>query len=406
MAEASLLSISEIHLRAWNRDNDTRVPILRKLIEGNVFLSAIVVGVNVCVIVVSTVTTVLLSQATTVHGLYEELAHIGMLFFMLIVAEIAPKTYGALYPDKVALRVATKMWRIVTVSALLMRGIDAISFGFLRLLGVTILPESSAVTRDELRVAADVSEEEGALEPEEGEMLDSVLELSIARANEVMVPRVDIVALPLEATREQILNTITLSGFSRIPIYSGTMDTIIGILYINDLLRVLKDGVADVNIGDISREPVYVPESKPLDELLADMRERAVHIAIVVDEYGGTEGLITIEDILEELVGEIEDEHDTVTYDTAITMLSSDEAIVHGRERIEVVNQRLGANLPEDEWETIGGLTSGLANRIPVAHESFEIGGVRLIVEEADEQHIERIRVAVIHRDGGEDNST
>jgi magnesium and cobalt transporter len=256
------------------------------------------------------------------------------------------------------------------------------------------------VTRDEIRVAADVSEEEGALEPEEGEMLDSVLELSVARVSEVMVPRVDIVALEENDLLDRVLQVVIESGYSRIPIYQATLDSITGILYVNDLLSVLSSGASEIDLKAIARAPVYVPESKLLDELLAEMRDRAVHLAIVVDEFGGTEGLVSIEDILEELVGEIEDEHDTVTED--MVLLGPDEAVVGAKERIEEVNDQLVVNLPNDQYDTVGGLITGLANRIPQIGEVYETDGVALTVEEGDDRNIERVRITVTHRDGGE----
>jgi len=401
-SEAALLGISDIRLRALRKTGDPRAELVRDLVDDNDFLTAVIVGVNVCIIVISTIMTVMLSRAASVHGTWrEEVWHIGILLFMLIVAEITPKTYGALFAERAALRVARPMLTLVRVFRPLMAVIGGIAHGILRLFGARASEQANFVSRDEIRVAVDVSEEEGVLEPEEGEMIDSVLELSVAKASEVMVPRVDIVALPENDALEHILQVVIESGHSRIPIYSGTLDNITGILYVNDLLRSLRDGVAEVDLKELAREPFYVPESKPLDELFAELRERTVHLAIVVDEYGGTEGLVTIEDILEELVGEIEDEHDAISED--IVFVTPDEVVVSAKERIEDLNEQLLISLPQDEYDTIGGLIAGLANHIPDVGEAFEIDGVVLSVEESDEQHIERVRIIVKSRDGGED---
>jgi len=401
-SEAALLGISDIRLRALCKSGDPRAALLRGLVSSHEFLTVIIVGVNVCIITISTIMTVLVSRSASVHGTWhEEAIHIGMVFFMLIVAEIAPKTYGALFAERVALRVARPMSILLRILGPAMTVITAIAYGILRLFGVKAGDEIGFVTRDEIRVAADVSEEEGALEPEEGEMIDSVLELSMAKVSEIMVPRVDIVALDENDTLQHILRVVIESGYSRIPIYSGTLDNITGILYANDLLIRLKDGGSEVDLAAIAREPFYVPESKLLDELFSEMRERAVHLAIIVDEFGGTEGLVTIEDILEELVGEIEDEHDTVSQD--MVLISADEAVVSAKERIEALNEQLLVSLPDDQYDTIGGLIMGLANHIPKAGEAFEIDGVVLTVEDSDEQHIERVRITVKSRGGGED---
>jgi len=403
LSEAVLLGVSGVKLRTLTKTDDPRAQLLEKLVAKNDFISAIIVGVNVCIIIISTITTVIVSRSASVHHSWrEEAIHIGVLFFILVVAEIAPKTYGTMYAERLALKVARPIGAMAIVVSPLMKLLSGIANCMLRLFGSQMGHASQFITRDEIRVATDVGEEEGALEPEEGEMIDSVLELSVAQANDVMVPRLDIVALSEDANLEQILDVVSKSGYSRIPVYCGMLDDITGILYVNDLLKKFSEkGVSEVNLKEMARSFVYVPETKPLDELFAEMCERAIHIAIVVDEYGGTEGLVTIEDILEELVGEIEDEHDIIEED--IIFVGEDEAIFDARERIEEVNEALGISLPEDKYGTVGGLILGMADSIPKTGEVFEIDGVLLIVEKSDEQHIERVRAIVTSRDGCKD---
>lgn len=402
-SEAALLGISEVRLRALCQTGDERADILRNLVAENDFLSTIIVGVNICVITISTVTTVVVSRVAFLHeGWREQAIHIGMLLFMLIVAEIAPKTYGAMFSERVALKVAVPVAKLARFFGPLMRAISGVANWVLRLFGAEIGHYVCAITREEIRVAADVGEEEGALEPEEGEMIDSVLELSIAQASDVMVPRVDILALSSDAEKDEILDIVSRSGYSRIPIYEETLDDITGVLYVNDVLtRFLESDVSDIDINEIARPAIYVPETKPLDELFAEMREMAIHIAIVVDEYGGTEGIVTIEDILEELVGEIEDEHDTV--EEAAIVLNEDEGLFYSKARIEDVNDALDISLPTGEYDTVGGLVVGIAHTIPEVGDAFMIDGVRLVVEEADEQHVNRVKVVVTSRDGCEE---
>ncbi len=402
-AEAALLGISEVRLRSLCRTGDPRTDVLKDLVAENDFLSTIIVGVNVCVITVSTVTTVVVSRVAFLHeGWREQAIHIGMLLFMLIVAEIAPKTYGAMFAERVALKVARPVAILARIFGPVMRVISGVANFVLRLFGAEVGHYACSITKDEIRVAADVGKEEGALEPEEGEMIDSVLELSIAQASDIMVPRVDIVALAEDAAEEQILDVVSKSGYSRIPIYAETLDDITGVLYLNDVLkRFLEHGVSSINVREIARPAMFVPESKPLDELFSEMREMAVHIAIVVDEYGGTEGLVTVEDILEELVGEIEDEHDIV--EDEIFFISEDEAVFSSKVRIEDVNDALDILLPTDQYDTIGGLVVGIAHTIPEVNDAFTIDGIRLVVEDGDEQHIDQVRVVVTLRDGCEE---
>ena len=400
LSEAALLGIGAIRLRTLIKNGDPRATVLRELVHEREFLTAIIVGINVCIITISTLMTVLVSHSTW-HGQWrEEALHIGMLLLMLIAAEIAPKTYGALHAESVALRVARPMSWLVRFVGPVMVVIRRIADRVLNLCGAPMTGRKELVTRDEIRVAADVSEEEGGLPTEEGEMLDSVLELSVARVSEVMVPRVDIVFLDEDDTLEHTLQVVIDSGHSRIPICDETLDNITGILYVKDLLIRLDEGASEVNLKELARAPVYVPESKPLDDLFSEMREKAVHIAIILDEFGGTEGLVTIEDILEELVGEIEDEHDAGAEE--IVFVSDDELIVSARERIDFINERLLIDLPDDEFDTIGGLVTGLAGHMPDTGERFAIDGVELAVEAAEEQSIQRVRITVKSRDGGE----
>lgn len=406
LAEAALLGMSDVRLRAMRVNGDRRIALVRSLVENNEFLNVIIVGVNVCIILISTVTTVLVSRAAASNAIWhgepwrEEAVHVGMLLGLLILAEIGPKTYGALYADRCALLVAAPMKRLVGVAGPAMRAFTFAAHLILRAMGSRSVEPVELVTRDEIRAAADVGEEEGALEPEEGEMIDSVLELRIAEARDVMVPRVDIVALEETKSLDEVLQVIGESGHSRIPIYSRTIDSITGVLYLTDLLIALREKAAEIDIRELARDPMYVPERKPLDELFSEMRERAIHLAIVVDEFGGTEGLVSIEDILEQLVGEIDDEHDVVSED--IVLVNENEALVSARLRIEDLNGELTLALPDDEYDTVGGLVTGLAGHMPTVGEAFELNGVVLRVDRVEDQYVERVQITVKHRDGGE----
>jgi CBS domain containing-hemolysin-like protein len=250
-------------------------------------------------------------------------------------------------------------------------------------------------------VAADVSEEEGLVEPEEAEMLDSVIDLGETLAREVMVPRVSMMAVEENVSVAEFATLASRSGLSRIPVYRETLDDIIGIVYVKDVLYRMGAGSTDFSLPEIARPPLYFPETKRTDELLRELRDQRVHIGIVVDEFGGTAGLITIEDILEELVGEIADEHDQPSDE--ILQIDDSEVLVDGRVRIEEVNELLAASLPEEQYETVGGLVSGLAGRIPGAGETFHVSGLRLIIEASDGQHVERVRVVADVREDGDE---
>lgn len=401
LAEASLLAINDITLRRLVEQGNRRARIVQQLRAGQEYLSAVIVGVNTSVIVVATMATVLLKHAFgNTESLPAELWHVGLIASILVFAELTPKTWGSLAPVKTALWVAPTVARLTAVSRPFVRLITSVSHLFVRPGDATTAHRTHFVTAAEIQAAADIGEEEGVVEREEGEMLDSVIELQDTVARAIMVPRVDIVAVPRDATIQQVVGVAVESGHSRIPVYEDSIDRITGILYVADLLHELRDGHHEGDVASLTRQPVYVPETKKVDELFRELRDRQVHIAIVLDEFGGTEGLVTIEDILEELVGDIEDEHDAPEDD--IFAVSETEALVDGNTRIAEANERLGLELPEDEYETVGGLVAGRMGRIPQVGESVREGPVELIVEQGTEQHVERLRIVKTEQESGE----
>jgi len=400
LCEAAFLGMTETRQRRLADDRRPRARRVLQLLSDSSYLSALIVGMNLFVIIISTIMT-LLVHSHLQHGSawLSEAVHIGTVLVILIFAELTPKTYGSLFPERVSLavvdgaRLLAKAFRpVVTV-------LERLSSPVVRLF-VSHTHKGQFMSLEEIRVAADVSEEDGLVDAEEAQMLDSVIDLGETQVREIMVPRVDIVAVEDEAGVAEFAATASRSGNSRIPIYSETLDNITGIVYVNDVLRRLGTGDTTFSLRDIARPPFYVPNTKRIDDLLRELRERTVHIAIVVDEFGGTDGLVTFEDILEELVGEIADEHDHPNDE--FTLIAPGVALVDGKLRLEDLNERLASALPEDQYETIGGLVSGLAGHIPASGETFEIAGTRLVVEDSDGQHVERIRIVVGSTEGGD----
>lgn len=398
LAEAAMLGISETARRRLAESREVPALRLARLLGNGHYLSTIIVSMNSLLIVLSTVMTLLVHH---LHGPTDdwtsEFMHMGMVLFILVFAELTPKTYGGLYPEAVGLRVAQPIAVLTRLYRPLVRLLTRLAGPVTGHGG----PEQELLTIEEIRMAADVSEEEGMVEPEEAEMLDHVMDLGETRVGEIMVPRVAMIAAEDTLTVAQFAALASSSGLSRIPLYHETVDTITGIVYVKDLLRRLAAGESSLALDDLARPPLYIPATKRIDDLLHELREKRVHIAIVVDEFGGTAGLVTIEDILEELVGEIEDEHDPPSED--IVALSEKELRVDGRVRIEDVNTHLAVSLPEEQYETIGGLLSGLAGRIPATGEVFQVGSVRLIVEQSDGQHLEQVRIVAGTREDGDD---
>lgn len=400
LAEAAFLGLSPVRQRRLAENRDPRAQSVLKLLSDSDYLSTLIVGWNISVIIISTIMTLivrheLLGGKPWVH----EVLHISVVLFILVFAELTPKTYGGIYPERMSLQVVNGVLMLAKVLRPLVLLLSLISRPIVRLTRHTHA-DGKLMTLDEIRVAADVVEEEGLVDAEEAQMLDSVIDLGETQVRDIMVPRVDIVAVEEDATVPEFATVASRSGHSRIPVYTETLDNITGIVYVNDVLRRLGKGEYSFSLREIARSPMYVPGTKRIDDLLRELREQRVHIAMVVDEFGGTDGLVTIEDILEELVGEIADEHDLLTDE--FERVRENEALVDGKLRIEDVNERLGCDLPADQYETVGGLVSGLAGHIPQTGEVFQVDSVRLRVEASDGQHVERLRIVVGSNEGGE----
>jgi CBS domain containing-hemolysin-like protein len=250
----------------------------------------------------------------------------------------------------------------------------------------------SPITRaDEVRALVDSGDEEGLFEEDEREMIVGIFRLSDTKVREVMVPRIDIVAIPDDAELDEALDAILTAGHSRIPVFSETLDDIKGLLYAKDLLKAFRARDFAPVLTLSLREPYFVPESKPVDELLAELQSRRVHMAIVVDEYGGTAGLVTIEDLLEEIVGEIQDEYDTE--EARFEMISEDEGVFQAGVDIDDVNRLMGVDLPTEDVDTLAGLVMTSLGRVPEVGDWAEFERARIEVQAVTGRRIKRVRV-------------
>ncbi|MHC4549760.1 MAG: hemolysin family protein [Planctomycetota bacterium] len=261
-----------------------------------------------------------------------------------------------------------------------------------RLMRTRPLPSPSEETKDELLSVAEEGAREGTLDASVKEMIEGVMDLSEVSADEVMTPRTDLVCLPVDATVQEAIARAQERGLSRLPVYRGTPDEIVGVLYMKDLLPYLGRGEVPA-IEAIVRRPLFVPQSKNAGELLAEMKAGQVHLAIVLDEYGGTAGIVTIEDILEEIVGEIADEHEEAAV-REVVPIDQNAATVEGRTHVDDLNKALDLDVPEsEEYETVGGLLFTLMGRVPAAGEHYEVNGIRFTILDADERRINRVKV-------------
>ena len=250
---------------------------------------------------------------------------------------------------------------------------------------------SRALTEKELQDAINSSEEEGILNESEGDMLQSIFEFGDTIVREVMVPRTDMVCCPAAATLSDFLELIIRSGHSRVPLFEGSTDKIVGVVYAKDLLRNWGANDETLTLTEVMRTPYFIPETKRIDDLLKDFRTRRVHMAIAVDEYGGTSGLITIEDLLEEIVGDIQDE-----YDLEIPWLQPQDdgtLLVDARANVEELEEYYDIEIPREKFDTVGGYLFHLLGNVPQKGEKVSDNGLILMVEDSDERKIEKVRV-------------
>ena len=327
----------------------------------------------------------------------------------IVVGELVPKTLALNFPERLALFVARPIGLLQRILSPIVWFVSRLSAILVRLLGGTEKPQGGYLSTEELKVLVETGSERGGIEEEEKEMITGVIELGEKQVHEVMVPRIGIRAVNVDDPIDEVLDTIVAAGHSRLPVFEENLDNIVGILYAKDLLPYLKGngrGNGQINIREIVRAPVYVPESKPVDDLLHEMQVAKRHIAIVVDEYGGTAGLVTMEDVVEEIVGEIQDEYDSE--ESSVEDISTDEEIAFRLDgRVSMDDMRDLFDLSDDDepdedaYDTVGGFVVHRVGRIPLpgAETPFR-DDVRVRVEAAEPRRVSRVVASRPRREG------
>ena len=324
------------------------------------------------------------------------IAYGGVLFVAaiatLVFGEMLPMTIALNYADALARRVAGPIDILSRALGPMLRLLHWISDKVARsLVGRTAL---GLVTEEEIKMLVDAGSEGGAIEDEEKEMIFSIFQFGDTLTREVMIPRIDMVALDMNTPLPQALNTIVEAGHSRIPIYEESIDHIRGLLYAKDLLALWRDGEMERPIRDMLRPAYFVPESKKAGDLLQDMQQRKVHLAIIVDEYGGTAGLVTLEDLIEEIVGEIRDEYD-VNEEEVYQKVGEHEYLFDAGIDLDDLNRLLDADLPTEDSDTLAGYVFSKLGKVPVVGETLSVDNLHLEVLSVDEKRIRKIRVVI-----------
>jgi magnesium and cobalt exporter, CNNM family len=319
---------------------------------------------------------------------------IVLALFTIIFAELVPKTLALANTERVAIALSLPIDFLARALGPLIRVLTGVTAWITRLFGANVSNEAQ-ITAEELRLIVERGGEQGVLEAEEEQMINSIIELGERRLHEVMIPRIAIVSLPASATLDEAIDKVVDEGHSRIPVYEESIDEVVGILYAKDLLPILKERSGSrPSLRSLLRTPVFVPESMTIDDLLHEFQRRKVHIAIVLDEYGGTAGLLTIEDLLEEIVGEIQDEYDTE--EPMVVRISDDEARVDGRADVDDLADLFDTELgleDEDEYDTVGGLIYHRIGGVPSPGDVVEVDGLHLTVESTDGRRVGKVLV-------------
>lgn len=388
-SETALTTVNRIRIRNLAEAGDARAIILTKVIEDQgKMLSAILIGNNVVNLYASSLATTL---AISVWGSKMIGVATGILTLVILVfGEITPKTLATLSAETLSLRCAKIIYGMMVVLTPVIFVVNQLSMGVLFLLRIDPNKKREAITEDELRTIVEVSHEEGVIESEERKMINNVFDFGESLAKDIMVPRIDMTFVDVDASYQELIDIFREEKYTRIPVYEDTTDNVIGIINMKDLL--LLDDRENFNIRNFLRQPLYTYEFKKTSELMIEMRQTFNNIVIVLDEYGSTAGLITLEDMLEEIVGEIRDEYDEEEEESLVEV-NPGEYLVEGSIKLDDLNDWLGLSLESEDYDSIGGLVIGLLDHLPDEGEEVTCEGIRLVVEKVDKNRIESIRM-------------
>ena len=392
-AETALTTVNKIKIRSLADDGDKRAKLVLTITDNSgKLLSAILIGNNIVNLSASSLTTTIAIRLGA--DMSVAIATGILTVLILIFGEITPKTVATLHAEKLSLLYAVPVKIIMTVLTPVSVVVNILARGILFLLRVDPNAKPDAMTEDELLTIVDVSHEEGVIEEEEREMIYNVFNLGDAKAKDVMVPRVNVVFANVENTYSELIDIFRENKFTRLPVYEETTDNVIGTINMKDLL--LYDKTMDFQIRDFLRDAYFTYEHKVVSELLVEMREASYNIAIVLDEYGETAGLITLEDILEEIVGEIHDEYDEYEEDELLTRVNDFEYILEGSISLDDLDDRLELHLESDEYDSLGGfIIENLDHHPEVGDEITTTTGLRLVVDSLDKNRVEKVHIYI-----------
>ena len=401
-AETALTTANRIRMRSMAEEGNKRAQAAMQVTDNSgKMLSAILIGNNIVNLSAASLTT---SLAYSFGGSMVAIASGILTVLILLVGEITPKTMATIHAEKMALIYAPIIRVFMKIMTPLIFVINGLSMGILFLLRVDPSAKNKAMTETELRTIVDVSHEDGVIESDEREMIYNVFDLGDAKAKDVMVPRVHVTFADVNSSYDELIDIFREDKFTRLPIFEDTTDNVIGTINMKDLL--LYDSSKEFHIRDILREAYFTYEYKSISELLVEMRQAALNIAIVLDEYGETAGLITLEDILEEIVGEIHDEYDE-NEEEYVKEVGEREYLVEGSLNLDDLNDRLDLDLSSEEYDSLGGFIIERLDRLPEAGDEITTDeGIRMVVEKLDKNRIERVHLYLPEKEETEEEES
>lgn len=389
-SETALTTVNQIRMRTLADNGDKRAArVLHVTGNPGKMLSAILIGNNIVNLSASSIST---SLAIHLFGNTGAGIATGILtFLILIFGEVTPKTMATIKADSMSLTVAAPIGLLMKILTPVIFIINKLSLGLMFLLHVNIKDAQKKMTEEELRTIVDVSQENGVIEHEERDMIHNLFDLGDAEAKEIMVPRIDMTFVQADATYQEVLDIFRQDMFTRLPVYEDSTDNVIGIINMKDFL--LQNDTPEFSVRNLLREPYFTYEHKNTADLFLEMRKSSISLAIVLDEYGVTAGLITLEDLLEEIVGEIRDEYDADEEDD-ITRISDREFYVLGSANLNDVSEALSLHFTSDDYDTIGGYCLGLLDHLPEKNEIILTdNNILLRIDRMEKNRIERIYI-------------
>lgn len=392
-AETAMTTVNKIRILGLVEEGNKRARTLQKIIDNpGKLLSTILIGNNIVNLSASSLAT---TWTTRVFGSAYIGISTGILTLMvLLFGEITPKTMATIYSEKISLLYAPVIYFLMRVLTPVIFVVNKLSTGVLLLLRIDSNDKQNQITEQELRTFVDVSHEEGVIEKEERQMIYNVVDFGDSQAKDVMVPRIDVAFVDVTCTYDELLAIFRENGYTRYPVYENTTDTIIGIINMKDIL--LLDSTSAFSIRTILREPYFTYEHKSTADLLLEMKKYAFNLAVVLDEYGSTAGIITLEDLLEEIVGEIRDEYDADEEEELKEVIPQQEYLAQGSMKLDDINETLKLSLESDDYDSIGGYIIEQLDHLPAPAEEYVTEeGVRLVVDQIDKNRIELVHIYI-----------